>query len=127
MITYCVDVRRSDVLRKKIISRDKTGFDAEKFIEDSTVKIRSEDVRCECTPIILSGSHNPCVNCYVRKSKEVFSVNYNEKCPIVEKQKVIRDNAKWVNKELLEAKRKRRKLEEKWKRAKNRESRALYI
>ena len=73
MITYRVDVRRSDVLRKNIICRDKTGFDAEKFIEDSTVKIRSEDVRCECrpTPNILSQNHNPCVNCYIRKSKEV--------------------------------------------------------
>ena len=44
----------------------------------------------------------------------------------MEKQIVIRDNAKWFNKELLEAKRKRRKFEERWKRAKNRESRALY-
>ena len=126
MITYCIDVRRSDVLRKKIICRDKTGFDAEKFIEDSIVKIRSEDVRCECTPNILRGNHGPCVNCYVRKSKEVFSENYSEKCPIVEKQIVIRDNAKWFNKELLEAKRKRRNFEERWKRTKNRESRALY-
>ena len=90
------------------------------------MKIRSEDVRCECTPNILSGNHNPCANCYVRKSKEVFSVNHSEKCPIVEKQIVIRDNAKWFNKELLEAKRKRRKFEERWKRAKNRESRPLY-
>ena len=39
---------------------------------------------------------------------------------------VIRDNAKWFNKELLEAKRKRRKFEERWKRTKNREPRALY-
>ena len=85
LITYRVDVSRSDVLRKKIICRDKTGFDAEKIIDDSTVKIRSEDVRCKCTPNILSGNHNLCVNCYVRKSKEVFSVNYSEKCPIVEK------------------------------------------
>ena len=108
-------------LRKKIIFRDKTWFDAEKFIEDSTVKIRSEDVRCECTPNILNGNNSSCVNCYVRKGKEVFSVNYSEKCPIVEKQIVIRDNAKRFNKELLEAKRKRRKLEERWKRAKNRE------
>ena len=92
MITYRVDVRRSDVLQKRIICRDKTGLDTEQFIENSTVKIRSEDVRCECTPNILSGSHNPCVNCYVRKSKEVFGVNYSEKCPIVEKQIVIRDN-----------------------------------
>ena len=68
------------------------------------MKIRSEDVRCECTPNILSGNHNPCVNCYIRKSKEVFSVNCSEKCPIVEKQIVIRDNAKWFNKEVLEAK-----------------------
>ena len=67
------------------------------------MKIRSEDVRCECTPNILSGNHGPCVNCYVRKSKEVFSENYSEKCPIVEKQIVIRDNAKWFNKELLES------------------------
>ena len=44
----------------------------------------------------------------------------------MEKQIVIRDNAKWFNKELLEAKRKRRKFEERWKRTKNRESRALY-
>ena len=58
--------------------------------------------------------------------KEVFNVNYSEKCPIVEKQIVIRDNAKWFNKELSEAKRKRRKFEDRWKRAKNRESRALY-
>ena len=39
---------------------------------------------------------------------------------------MIRDNAKWFNKELLEGKRKRRKFEERWKRARNRESRALY-
>ena len=39
---------------------------------------------------------------------------------------MIRDNVKWFNKELLEAKRKRRKLEGRWKRAKNRESRTLY-
>ena len=39
---------------------------------------------------------------------------------------MIRDNAEWFNKELLKAKRKRRKLEERWKREKNRESRALY-
>ena len=39
---------------------------------------------------------------------------------------VVRDTAKWSNKELLEARRKRRKLEERWKRAKNRESRVLY-
>ena len=127
MITYCIDIRRSDVLRKKIKCRDKPWFDAEKFIEDSIVKIRSEDViRCECTPNIISGNHNHCVNCYVRKSKEVFSENYSEKCPIVEKQTVIRDNAKWFNKELLEAKRKRRKFEERWKRTKHRESRAPY-
>ena len=43
----------------------------------------------------------------------------------MEKQIVIIDNAKWFNKELLETKRKRRKFEERWKRAKNRESRAL--
>ena len=126
LITYCVNVRRSDVWMKKIICRDKTRFDAEKFIEDSTVKIRSKNVRCECTPNILNGSHNHCVNCYVRKSKKVFSINYSEKCLIVEKQIVIRDNAKWFNKELLEAKRKLRKLEERWKRAMNRKSRALY-
>ena len=34
LITYRIDVR-SDVLRKKIICRDRTGFDAEKFIGDS--------------------------------------------------------------------------------------------
>ena len=34
---------------------------------------------------------------------------------------MIRDNTKWLNKELLEAKIKRRKLEERWKKAKNRE------
>ena len=39
---------------------------------------------------------------------------------------MIRDNAKWFNKELSEVKRKRRKFEDRWKRAKNRESRALY-
>ena len=39
---------------------------------------------------------------------------------------MIKDNAKWFNKESLEAKRKRRKFEERWKRTKNRESRALY-
>ena len=39
---------------------------------------------------------------------------------------MIRDDAKWFNKELSEAKRKRRKFEDRWKRAKNRESRTLY-
>ena len=38
----------------------------------------------------------------------------------------VRNNAKWFNKELFEAKRKRRKLEERWKRANNRKSKALY-
>ena len=67
-----------------------------------------------------------CTSCYTVRYKGSFGRKYDTKCPKINKQIVVRENSRWYNNELLEAKRLRRKMEDRWKRGRTPQLRALY-
>ena len=121
LVTFSVDMNKSKVLKVWITYRDKKNFDATEFIEESIMNMSDSTVQCE------HNSNGKCVSCYTEQFKSSFARKYDSKCPIIKKQIVVRENARWFNSELLDAKRLRRKLEYKWKRTRTPQSRASYV
>ena len=120
LVTFAINMNRSKIIKKWITYRDKKNFDVAEFIEESMMDMSESIVQCE------HKSNEICVNCYTVQFKRSFTRKYNMKCPVIKKQIVVRENDRWFNSELLEAKRLRRKMENRWKRAKTPQSRALY-
>ena len=120
LVKFNVNINKSKVLRKWITYRDKKQFDAANFIDESTIEMSDMGRRCE------HNQNERCASCYSKNFNEIFSKKYDSKCPIISKQIVVHENAKWFNSELLSAKRMRRKFENRWKRARSPRSRALY-
>ena len=94
----------------------KTNFNSEKFIDDSIKEIRERNSSCECNIDNNRFNERICVNCFTINSNEILKSNYDNRCPEVTKQIVVKENAKWYNNELREAKREKKRLEGKWKR-----------
>ena len=124
LITFELNSIKPVNAREKITYRDKKNFNAEKFIEDSVKLIEDTCVNCECNS--NDRSENICVNCTNDSSKKILASKYDETCPVLTKQIVIREKSRWFNNELLEAKKRRRKMEGRWKRAKTSENWLLY-
>ena len=115
LIIFSTNIWRSGNMTKKITYRNKTNYEAEKFIEKSMSEIREiNNLVCE------NCGRNPqnCVNCFTERSKTIMAYNYNNMCPMETREIVVRENAKWYNSELREAKKNKRKMEDKWKRSK---------
>ena len=117
VIHFSLDIRKSCNITKKITYRKKTNYNAEKFIEKSVLEIREKRENnnsfCESCRSLQS-----CVNCFTRSSKTIMANNYDNICPEETKEIIVRENAKWYNSELREAKKNKRKMEDKWKRSK---------
>ena len=120
LVTFSINIERSKILKKWITYRDKKNFNAAEFIEDSIKDMTENSIQCE------HNSNGICVNCYTMHFKVSFTKKYNSKCPVINKQIMVRENDRWFNSELLEAKRLRRKMEDRWKRLRTPQSRAAY-
>ena len=83
----------------------------------SLKEIREFDLKCECNIENTQIEDLNCVNCIADSSRNIFASNYN-KCPEVTRQITEKEHAKWFNSELCEAKKKKRRMEDKWKRKK---------
>ena len=117
LITFEIDTKKTENIKKKIIYRNKDNFDAKNFIDECTNEISRMNMNCECE----ERSHQReqiCVTCHTEKSKKIMLTKYNERCPENEKTITVRERAKWYNSELNEVKKQKRKMEYKWKRNK---------
>ena len=114
-ILFKIDVWKSSTMKKKITYRKKTNLEAEKLIDKSIIEIRENNLQCECT----RRNTQICVDCFTNSSKNIMAHNYNDMCPVVTSEIIVKENAKWYNSDLREAKKNKRKMEDKWKRAKN--------
>ena len=133
LITFDITMEKPNITKKEIIYREKKNFNAGNFIEESIKEIEDLNISCECNDAVgPPGNENDfsrsdsCLNCYTEKCKHVLALNYDKRCPEIKKIITIRDNAKWFNSDLLEAKRIRRKMEDKWKRSKTEENWLCY-
>ena len=116
LITFEIDIKKSAAIRKKITYRNRKNFNAENFINECINDVSKMTIKCECKKSQEKQEEQRCVSCYTAISKKIMSNKYDEKCPEIEKLITSREKAKWYNKDLNEAKKLRRKLEDKWKR-----------
>ena len=117
LISFNVNIWRSTVVKKTITYRNKNNFDAETYIDESIKKIDENRRKCKCISENRQIDEETCVSCYTASRKNILAMNYNDICPEINKQIIIKENAKWFNSELREAKKKKRRLEDKWKRS----------
>ena len=84
LITFEIDTKKTENIKKKIIYRNKDNFDAKNFIDECTNEISRMNMNCECE----ERSHQReqiCVSCHTEKSKKIMLTKYNERCPENEK------------------------------------------
>ena len=122
LITFEINIKKPEIIRKNITFRNKTNFDAKSFIDTCLNEIARLNVNCECE----RGNNQPeeqyCVSCFTAQSENILSTRYNEKCPIIEKTIREYEKSKWFNNELKAAKKCRKNMEDKWKRKKTAEN-----
>ena len=117
LVHFSVGIWKRSTMLKTITYRNTTNFDATEFIDKSSKEIREINLRCKCNLGKNCTNEQRCVNCYTSDSKEIFVLNYNDRCPEVTKQIKVRENTKWYNNELRKLKKNKRKTEDKWKRS----------
>ena len=122
LITFEIDTKKTENMKKKITLRNKNNFDAKNFIDECTNEISKMNTNCECEKRRNHQGEQTCVSCHTVNSKKIMLTKYNEKCPEIEKTITVRERAKWYNSELNEAKKQKRKMEDKWKRNKTTEN-----
>ena len=117
LIFFEIDFKKSENIMKKIIFRNKKNFDAQLFLDTCVNETTRTEKICLCRKSSQL-NRQTCVSCFTEHSKNILSTKYNEKCPI--KEKIIKEyeGSKWFNNEIREAKKQRRKIEDKWKRNK---------
>ena len=108
---------------KKIVFRNKRNLCAEELLRKIINELNqraSED--CEHG---LSNKRS-CLDCFVSIFNSISEQIYNNECPLIEKEIMVKDNAPWYDFEVLTAKREKRKKEGKWRRTKNEISKNEY-
>ena len=119
LIYFELDARKANAKQKEITYRTKTNFDAKEFIEKSLSEIREMEPLCNCDKTHTLTEGQTCVNCTIERSKTILTVNYNNRCPEITKNITIKETSKWFDNVLLEEKKRKRKMEDKWKRNKS--------
>ena len=127
LVKFDLLLKKSGTMNKLIKYRNKSEFDANKLIRDCVSDINDMIVVCDCQTDKVHETGTECVSCYSKLSKNIMATTYDQCCPMVEKDIVIRDSSKWYTSELKKAKRERRRLEKRWNRKKTDESRERYV
>ena len=106
----------------KIKFRLKTRFNPDDFLYSITGKI-NHDKHESCIHSLVT---RDCEECFVSLLNNVSKVEYNNACPIIEKEIRIRENAPWYNDHIWRLKKDKRRLERKWHRRRSYSSRREY-
>ena len=70
--------------------------------------------------------HKKCLKCYLSLFKDISQHLYDDECPLIEKEIVVKDNAPWYDYEVLVAKREKRRKERQWRNMNNEVSKGEY-
>ena len=108
LILFNIKLWKSSMTKKFITHRNKINFEPEKFIDESLKIFRKLKLKRECDLGRNQTDEQVCVNCLTDHSKKILASNHKDRCPEVMKQTVTKENAKWHNSELREAKKKRK-------------------
>ena len=126
LITFSIPISRRKIESTELVFRLKKFFIPEQYIdkciEELEVAGRQE---CLCIPDTNREILN-CVNCYTCKYNEIYSMNYNAMCPLVTKSVKSYSESKWINAEILAARKVKRLKELRWRKSKTDLNRAEF-
>ena len=112
LITFIIPYVKEKKQTKKITFRRKGNLVPEDLIKRATDKI-SEGKHLSCEHRVETMK---CAACLPILYNNTVKDHYNEICPIIEKEIVVKDHAPWFNAEILRLKREKRKKERQWRR-----------
>ena len=124
LITYGIDVEKN-TKKRKISPSGVGGISILEFCLIAQLTIGIHNV-CPHACVIES-QMGECLSCMVALYRDVLQREYNNMCPLLEKEIVERDNTPWFNSEIARAIKHRRSKEKKWRNLKTVESRRDYV
>ena len=96
--------------RQRILFRNKRNLN-----EDELLQVIIDEMNREASDFCEYGFENKrcCLNCYISLFRSIAGRLYENMCPLIEKEIVVKDNAPWYDYEVSVAKRVKRKKREK--------------
>ena len=124
LVTFYIPCENESTYTKRIVFRRKNKFDPKRLIDNVVQMIY---VKAEYTCVHGSEKIGKCVLCLTDLYNSSMKKEYDEICPIHEKDIIIRDYAPWYNSEILMAKKEKRKKERRWRRLRTEATRREYM
>ena len=123
VINFKLNVRINCKQRKKIIFRNKSNLNKEELLQRII-----DEISQEASDICEHGfvSKRNCLRCYISLFRSTGGRLYDNECPLIAKEIIVKDNAPWYDCEVLMAKREKRRRERKWRSVKNEASKNEY-
>ena len=112
LVTFIIPYKKEKKQLRKITFRRKSNFVPEDLIRRATLQIsEGKYLTCEHGLEVMK-----CAACLPLLYNNTVKDSYNETCPIIEKEIIVKDHAPWFNGEILRAKREKRQKERQWRR-----------
>ena len=122
-VKFKIRIKVNTKQTKKIVFRNNRSLDADVLLQNII-----DEINQKVLSVCVHGLDNKrnCLNCFISVFKSTAERLYNNECPLIEKEIMVKDNAPWYDYEVLMAKREKRKKEGKWRREKNEISKNEY-
>ena len=123
LVTFRASLNKESILKKKISIRLRNNFQPEVFISSVSQRLAHRKSE-QCSHGLVK--YENCANCFTKLFNDSVREKYNEVCPMVEKEIIIRDHAPWFNAELMRMKAEKQRKERLWRRFKSNYARREY-
>ena len=110
LVTFRIPCEKNVSYSKKIVFRKKNDLVPEILINNVVEKIDT----MKNTDCSHNDQMNKCAACLAKLYNDEMRKEYEEMCPVKEKNIIVRDNAPWYNSEIHLAKKEKRQKEKKW-------------
>lgn len=122
LVTFILSMGICERQKRTIKFRSTRSFDPEILVSAGITSLNAR-----IGEVCVHGSmKRECPECLYNLYNEIISKEYDNKCPIITKEVVIRDDSPWFNEEILQAKRNKKRKERLWRKHKSAESRSEY-
>ena len=130
MVNFKIKTNTENKIVKKISFRRKNSYDENILIENVLQNIEMRKLlNCQCQRDNHEDNltYNDCVHCLTYIYNTMSQEEYDNMCPIITKNIIVKDKCPWFNGDIIRARRKKRMAaEKKWKRRNTAENRANY-
>ena len=129
LVNFKIKTNTENKIVKKIKFRRKNLFDEDILIEHGLQNIEIRKLlNCQCQGENCEErlTNNDCVHCLTLIYNTMFKEEYENMCPLITKNIIVKEECPWFNGDIIRARKRRRAAEKKWKRRKTSENWASY-